>query len=194
MLVFATLALLCASARSVETVGRCAWDQWVLHKQQDSPAHSAIILFDGFSFALTVPRGWFIDAEGGAADGLAAVIYPEGSSWSKARTVMYVNVVRKEVGETVTDVVRDDIRRFRDGDNRVRVKDGPPINTGPLRSAVVKQFYGVAPKRYEAVAYVDSGRRVAVLVLSAKTRREFQDAMAGFESVVASYFPTSRGD
>src|SRR5262245_22073603 len=43
-------------------------------------------------FNISAPEGWIVDNEAGKAQDLPCVLYPKGSSWSDAKTVMYANM------------------------------------------------------------------------------------------------------
>ena len=43
-------------------------------------------------FNITAPEGWVLDNEAGKGQDLPCVLYPKGSSWADAKTVMYAKV------------------------------------------------------------------------------------------------------
>ena len=43
-------------------------------------------------FNISAPEGWVVDNEAGKGQDLPCVLYPKGSSWSDAKTVMYAKV------------------------------------------------------------------------------------------------------
>src|SRR5206468_8361098 len=43
-------------------------------------------------FRISAPEGWVVDNESGKGQDLPCVLYPKGSSWSDAKTVMYAKV------------------------------------------------------------------------------------------------------
>ena len=47
-------------------------------------------------FHISAPDGWVVDNESGRAQDLPCVLYPRGSSWSEAKTVMYANMAGSE--------------------------------------------------------------------------------------------------
>src|SRR5215470_1626759 len=47
-------------------------------------------------FNISAPEGWVVDNESGKGHDLPCVLYPKGSSWSDAKTVMYANVAGPE--------------------------------------------------------------------------------------------------
>src|SRR5947208_13390642 len=47
-------------------------------------------------FNVSAPEGWVVDNESGKEQGMPCVLYPKGSSWAAAKTVMYANVAGTE--------------------------------------------------------------------------------------------------
>src|SRR5205809_7180926 len=47
-------------------------------------------------FNISAPEGWVVDNEAGVEQGMPCVLYPKGSSWSDAKTVMYANIAGTE--------------------------------------------------------------------------------------------------
>jgi hypothetical protein len=43
-------------------------------------------------FNISAPEGWVLDNESGVNQGMPCVLYPKGSSWSDATTVMYASI------------------------------------------------------------------------------------------------------
>src|SRR6266480_5026241 len=43
-------------------------------------------------FNIAAPDGWVLDTESGKHQDLPCVLYPKGSSWADAKTVMYAKV------------------------------------------------------------------------------------------------------
>jgi hypothetical protein len=44
------------------------------------------------AFNIAAPEGWVLDNTVGAEQGLPCVLYPKGSSWADARTIMYAKI------------------------------------------------------------------------------------------------------
>src|SRR5213592_1830364 len=47
-------------------------------------------------FNVSAPEGWVINNESGKEQGMSCVLYPKGSSWKDAKTVMYANLAGSE--------------------------------------------------------------------------------------------------
>ena len=48
-----------------------------------------IVRGPGYAFTLKAPSGWVIDAASGVEQGLPAVFYPKGGTWSESPAVAY---------------------------------------------------------------------------------------------------------
>src|SRR5260370_14042382 len=44
------------------------------------------------AFNISAPEGWVLDNQAGAEQGLPCVLYPKGSSWANAKTIMYAQI------------------------------------------------------------------------------------------------------
>src|SRR5678810_1509952 len=58
--------------------------------EETSPSGSVYGPKAGFN--ISAPEGWVADDESGKGQDLPCVLYPKGSSWSDAKTVMYAKV------------------------------------------------------------------------------------------------------
>src|SRR5437867_10360264 len=62
--------------------------------QEKDPA--GIVRGPKAGFNISAPEGWVVDNEAGVNQGMPCVLYPKGSSWSDAKTVMYANIASPE--------------------------------------------------------------------------------------------------
>ncbi len=44
------------------------------------------------AFNIAAPEGWVLDNQAGVEQGLPCVLYPKGSSWADAKTIMYAKI------------------------------------------------------------------------------------------------------
>src|SRR6202051_310726 len=44
------------------------------------------------AFKISAPEGWLLDNSAGAEQGLPCVLYPKGSTWADAKTIMYAKI------------------------------------------------------------------------------------------------------
>src|SRR5438034_10584133 len=62
--------------------------------QETSPG--GIVYGPKAGFNVSAPEGWVVDNEAGKEQGMPCVLYPKGSSWRDAKTVMYANLAGSE--------------------------------------------------------------------------------------------------
>jgi hypothetical protein len=153
------------------------------HEPNDN---AGILSGPGFAFILAAPDGWVLDDVSGRKEGLPAVFYKRGDSWSHAKVVMYANPVRKSKGETVGSVIADDVSRFRSRNPGIAVEDGDPVAVNGRRKLPVKVSRGTRAGDTEIVAYADESGCVVMIVLSG-TADDVHEARASFAALLRTY-------
>jgi hypothetical protein len=156
--------------------------------------NSGIIYGQDHAFTLTAPTGWVLDNTSGVSQGLQAVFYPEDSSWQKGTVGMYANAYHKKdvKEEPLEKVIADDIAEYKKKSPEIRVKNAEPLPTredarAKGKKATIKYFTGDASGNYEAVAYIDEGKVVVMLVLTARNEKDFESSLSSFKELVGSY-------
>ncbi|TMA74676.1 MAG: hypothetical protein E6J72_18580, partial [Deltaproteobacteria bacterium] len=91
------------------------------------PDGGGIVYGDELGVGISAPKGWVFDSQSGVAQGMHAVMYPEGRSWAEASEVMYVNVSRAESGQTLASFISSDVARFKENTPKLAVETGDPI-------------------------------------------------------------------
>lgn len=163
------------------------WPPAVLSQKPDY-TQGTIIPGRQVSFVLKEPAGWVLDTQAGRAEGVDAVLYPEGSSWKNAVAVMYARVVRKdETQDTVAKVIDNDVAEFMKLSKESKVSDASTLQTRDRKQAVVKMFYDAANKNHESVAFIDESKVVVILALSSRDKGEYEKALPAFQALVGSY-------
>jgi hypothetical protein len=119
-------------------------------------------------------------------EGLPAVFYRRGDTWSRAKVVMYANPVRKSQGDTAASAIAADIRRFRERNPGIAVEDGPPAAVAGTRKLPVKVFRGTRAGDTEVVAYADESSCVVMIVLSG-TADEVRTAQPSFAALLRTF-------
>ncbi len=150
---------------------------------------SGIVYGKNHAFMLSAPKGWVLDNTSGVSQGLHAVFYPVGSSWEESVVVMYANVIHKGARgrRTLQEVIASDEARFRTESPRLVVRSAPTMRTGDGKPAAVKHFSGDRFGNWEAVAYVDEAKVVAVITMTSRKEKPFRESLRAFERLVASY-------
>jgi len=62
------------------------------------------------AFDIRAPEGWVLDNESGKNQGLPCVLYPKGSSWADAKTIMYAKIAGtkfEDVNAFVATAIKD---------------------------------------------------------------------------------------
>lgn len=165
---------------------------WSVASAQDD---SGVIFGNNYSFTLTAPKGWVLDNSSGRGQGLQAVFYPKGSSWKTGAAVMYANVYQETdpSKESLQTVIANDVTEYKKNSVDLKVVDAESIltRTDPRsrdKKATVKHFTDDRNANTEAVAYIDEGKVVVMIVLSARSQRDFDSSLAAFKDLIGSYF------
>jgi hypothetical protein len=149
---------------------------------------SVLMYRNGAGFFIDVPKGWVLDREVGKRFGTCCVYYPQGSTWDNAETVMYPNIATKGPSQnTLSEFMESDLASFRKHAPEMTYEDAQDIPLQNKRIAKIRIFRGVNRGSSEAVAYVDEEKIIALLVMSSKTTKGFNESMPLFRSAVQSY-------
>lgn len=184
------LVLVSASA-AVAAPPRAAAKPAAAEKPAAAPeARQALIIEgDDHLFMIAAPKGWVLDDTAGMGSRIRCVFYPKGQSWATASTVMYVNPLHGfgAKARTLSALVADDEKAFRQRSPRGAVTEGGTINTTGKKSARVRYFAEAGGQPHEAVAYVPDEDLVMLLVLSSRTPEGFKQALGAYHQLVESY-------
>ena len=167
----------------------CSVGQAQQNTEKPADNNSGVIYGQDHVFVLTAPKGWVLDNKSGVSQGLQAVFYPEGSSWKSGTVVMYANAYHKinALEETLEKVVAGDVAEFKKKSDKLKVVEAASLPTRKDHKAVVRYFEGDTFGNSEAIAYLDEAKVVVMLVLSARTKKEFEAALPAFNELVSSY-------
>jgi len=154
-----------------------------------SETDGVVLLGQCYAFILKEPAGWVLDTTVAKSSGLAATLYPEGSSWKEGISVMYVRVIYKDKHKrTLGDVVQSDIKEFKSRNRNTTVSSMPAVTTRDRKRALMRHFYDAQNKNEEAVAYIDEPCVVVLVVLSSRTRKDYDRSLEAFRQLAGSYF------
>lgn len=154
-----------------------------------SEGATALLSGAGHTFLVTAPQGWVLDSEAGRADGLHAVFYPVGSTWTGTSAFMYAVGVGAERGhdQTLDAFIAGDVAAMRKHVPALRVRPAQELPTADGKRAAVRLVSGGAPGDEEAVAFIREPRAIVVLALTSHDHASFARSRAAFDSLVASY-------
>lgn len=139
------------------------------------------------AFSITAPKGWLLDNSSAVSQGIHAVFYPLGGSWENSKTVMYVNTASKSVegNETIQSLISYDSLNFLKNFNDTEIKCLPNLFTGDRKEAkVLSYFYS----NYEIVAYIDEPKIVAMIIMTSRDHKDYNESLLAFNELVGSYF------
>lgn len=152
---------------------------------------SGLMYGNGHAFSFDEPPGWVLDNKSGVREGLLAVLYLNGSSWSTAPAVMYIRTDRREPGDALEAYIERDCASARTQRPSTEVRSaprivgvGPSIEATGRRTAEVRQFSGSSS---ETVAYLEEDAVFITFVLAARTKASHDAAMPAFLILVESY-------
>jgi hypothetical protein len=147
-----------------------------------------LVYGEGFSYLLAPPRGWVLDTDAGASDGLVAVFYPEGQSWARASAVMYVSSSKHGVDRTLAGYMAEEAQQYREkAGERARIREAPALTLASRGSAPVRLFSGDPRGSQDAVAYLEAPGSFVLIALNAHGPSEFDAALPAFRALVASW-------
>jgi len=153
------------------------------------PEGGGIVYGQGFAFNLKAPKGWVLDNESGGDQGMVAVFYPKGSSWSDSTIVAYARSRPKSAAVGTADAAaKDTIEQFhKSGNPNYQGKMAKTIKTDMGQEVVIYHFNGDQWGNYEAVAYFVEKERINFIVLSSRDQKVFNQSLPAFEELAKSY-------
>jgi tetratricopeptide (TPR) repeat protein len=138
------------------------------------------------AFKIDAPEGWVLDNKSGVKQGLPCVLYPKGSSWADAKTIMYAKIASTEF-EDVNEFVASAIKgmKAKHGTPKEKIASG---KTQDGRDYFINEY--PATKNYsqwERVAYVQLPRAVAYIVLSSRDRASYQKDSPALQQALKTF-------
>jgi tetratricopeptide (TPR) repeat protein len=135
------------------------------------------------AFNISAPEGWVVDNEAGKEQGMPCVLYPKGSSWTDAKTVMYANIAGTEF-EGVNVFVAMAIKEMEKIHGRPKEK----IASGKTKDAhdyFINEYPATKTySQWERVGYVQLPRGVAFIVLTSRDKASYQKDSDKLEKVL----------
>lgn len=158
---------------------------------EDSAGGDCGILYgEGYSFGICAPKGWVFDDQSGVSQGLPAVFYPEGKSWQDSSVVMYVNWAPKSSDiKNIKDLVQLNLDRFKEkGSKEVRATFIDRIENENKHIGEFWEFSGDKWGNSELLCYYEEENGIVMIVLSSRTKTDFDSSRDAFVELVRSYF------
>ncbi len=156
-----------------------------LHVSAQETSGAGIVYGPKAGFNISAPEGWVLDNESGKGQGLPCVLYPKGSSWSDAKTVMYANIAGTKF-EGVNIFVATAIKEM----EKVHGKPKEKILSGKTKDGhdyFVNEYPATKTySQWERVGYVQLPRGVAYIVLTSRDKASYQKDFGELEKVLKS--------
>ena len=148
-----------------------------------------IVRGPGYAFTLKAPSGWVIDAASGVEQGLPAVFYPKGGTWSESPAVAYARARPKtKAVSTIEGTVQAAVEALRaQGNPDYSAKFLKTIKTNDGKEGMVYRCRGSKTGDIEATAYFMEKRTIDFVTLSCRSEKIFDASFPAFERLVASY-------
>jgi len=135
------------------------------------------------AFNIAAPKGWVLDNESGVNQGQPCVLYPKGSSWRDAKTVMYAKIASTEfedVNAFVAKAIKEMAKKHGKPKEKIasgKTHDGHPyfINEYPATKTY---------SQWERVGYVQLPHAVAYIVLSSRDQASYRKDSGALEKVL----------
>src|SRR5882724_10411410 len=135
------------------------------------------------AFKIDAPEGWVLDNKSGVKQGLPCVLYPKGSSWADAKTVMYAKVASPQwagVNAFVEWAIEGMKEKHGTPKQKIasgKTKDGHDyfINEYPATKTY---------SQWERVGYIQLPQGVAYIVLTSRDKASYQKDSGALEKVL----------
>ena len=134
-------------------------------------------------FNISAPEGWVLDNESGKNQDMPCVLYPKGSSWADAKTVMYAKVASPQ-WEGVNAFVETAIKEM-------KAKHGTPkekIASGKTKDGhdyFINEYPATKTySQWERVGYVQLPHAVAYIVLSSRDHASYKKDSGALQEVL----------
>jgi hypothetical protein len=138
------------------------------------------------AFNIKAPEGWVLDNSAGSEQGLPCVLYPKGSTWAAASTIIYAKIASTQF-EDVNAFVATAIKAMKDqhGLPKEKIESG---KTHDGRPYFINEY--PATERYsqwERVAYIQLPKVVAYIVFSAHDEVSYRKNATALTEVLKTF-------
>ena len=148
--------------------------------------HGGIVYGPKAAFNISAPKGWVLDNESGAGQGLPCVLYPKGSSWSDAKTVMYAKIAStqfEDVNAFVAMAIKE--MKAKHGTPKEKIASG---QTTDGHDYFINEYPATKTySQWERVAYVQLPKAVAYVVLSSQDEASYQKDAPALQEVLKTF-------
>ena len=147
--------------------------------------HDGIVSGPKAAFKIDAPEGWVLDGQAGVDQGMPCVLYPKGSSWADAKTVMYAEMAGPQY-EGVNGFVEMAIKEM-------KAKHGTPkekIASGKTKDGhdyFINEYPATKTySQWERAGYIQLPQGVAFIVLTSRDQASYRKDADALEKVLKS--------
>lgn len=152
------------------------------------PVHAEMIQGSGFSFFLSAPAGWVLDKSMASQAEADAVLYPQGTTYQNAPSILYVSVTGKGDGfKNLSDLKLQDEASARQNNPRFHLQTGPVLQTQLKKSVPLFLYLGLKNGSGEAIAYVEEPEAVVTFTLTSTNEQILREDLPALQAAVESY-------
>ncbi len=153
-----------------------------------APLSAEMVQGGGYSFFLSAPVGWVLDKSMASDAEADAVLYPQGTTYQNAPSVLYVSVADKGDGfKDLNDLIRQDESSARQQNPLILIQNGPFLQTHLKKSVPLFLYFGYKDGSGEAVAYVEEEDAVVVFTLTSSSEQILREDLPALQAAVDSY-------
>ena len=138
------------------------------------------------AFKISAPEGWVLDNSAGVEQGLPCVLYPKGSTWADAKTIIYAKIASTQYTDAETFVARA-IKEM----EKVHGLPKQKIESGKTEDGHAYFVNEYAPtesySQSERIAYVQLPHAVAYIVFSARDKASYRKHVGALKEVLKSF-------
>jgi hypothetical protein len=138
------------------------------------------------AFNIGAPEGWVLDNRAGAEQGLPCVLYPKGSTWQEAKTIIYAKIASTQYSD-VNVFVATAIKEMQKvhGTPKEKVASG---KTPDGHAYFINEYPATKSySQWERVAYVQLPRAVAYIVLSSRDEASYRKDSPALQETIKSF-------
>ena len=153
---------------------------------QEKNYRGGIVYGPKAAFHISAPEGWVLDNQAGAEQGLPCVLYPKGSSWQEAKTIVYAKIASTQF-ENAEAFVAKAIKEMKGvhGTPKQKVEAG---KTGDGRAFFINEYPATKSySQWERIAYIQLPKAVAYIVLSSRDEPSYRKDSPALREVLKSF-------
>lgn len=151
------------------------------------PAENSTGIIHGpnHAYSIQAPKGWVLDNEIWAKEGIFAVFYKAGGSLDASPIVAYT-MVQEKSPDGIEKHIKADMGYTLKGSKTAKVERRQALRTQDGRKALVFTVSGVPKQNPEWMAYIDAPTVVILVSVSVRDLKDFEQGKVLLEGLVSS--------